>query len=144
MNDFALSTITGLVLALLLGTVIGVERRLRHHAAGLHTHALVALGSAAFMVAAMSGSSDSPARMMAQITTGVGFLCGGVIMHQGATVRGLNTAATIWCSAAVGVLAGAGLYGMAIAAASLVLLANILLHWLEHGPIPWPKGNDVD
>ncbi|TXH05696.1 MAG: MgtC/SapB family protein [Nevskiaceae bacterium] len=131
-----------LVLALLLGALIGIERQLRRHPAGLHTNALVALGSAAYMVAATGSAGDSPARVMAQITTGIGFLCGGVIMRQGATVRGLNTAATVWCSAAVGVLAGAGMTEIALVTAGVILLANILLHWLEHTVMSWPPGSE--
>jgi putative Mg2+ transporter-C (MgtC) family protein len=126
-----------LALALLLGAFVGVERQLRHHPAGLHTNALVALGSAAYMVAAAADSAgDSPARVMAQITTGIGFLCGGVIMRQGATVRGLNTAATVWCSAAVGVLAGAHMPEMAVATTGLIIGANVVLHWLEYNVFP--------
>lgn len=125
-----------LALALLLGAFVGVERQLRHHPAGLHTNALVALGSAAYMVAAAGNAGDSPARVMAQITTGIGFLCGGVIMRQGATVRGLNTAATVWCSAAVGVLAGARMPEMAVATTGLIIGANVVLHWLEYNVFP--------
>jgi len=125
-----------LAVSLVLGALIGIERQLRHHPAGLHTNALIALGSAAYMVAATGNAGDSPARMMAQITTGIGFLCGGVILREGMTIRGLNTAATAWCSAAVGVLAGARQPDLALAAASLIIAANIILHWLEHNVIP--------
>lgn len=130
--DFLQQPIGCLGLALLLGALVGIERQFRHHPAGLHTNALVALGSAAYMVAAAGNAGDSPARVMAQITTGIGFLCGGVIMRDGATVHGLNTAATVWCSAAVGVLAGARMPDMAVATTCMIIAANILLHWLEH------------
>jgi putative Mg2+ transporter-C (MgtC) family protein len=119
-----------LVAAMALGALIGLERQLRRHAAGLHVNALVALGSAAFMIAGMlAGDATAPARVAGQIVTGVGFLCAGVIMHQGATVRGINTAATVWCSAAVGVLAGMGLTLWAGAVTVLVLLTNVVLHY---------------
>ena len=123
----------GLVVALVLGALIGLERALRKHPAGLHTGALVALGSAAFVVAGtLVGDDSGPARVAGQVVTGVGFLCAGVILHQGATVRGLNTAATVWCCSAVGVLAGLGLVAWAVLTALLVLIANIVLHFCEH------------
>ena len=122
----------GLVVALVLGALIGLERALRKHPAGLHTSALVALGSAAFVVAGTLVGASGPARVAGQVVTGVGFLCAGVILHQGATVRGLNTAATVWCCSAVGVLAGLGLTAWAVLTALLVLIANIILHVCEH------------
>src|SRR5258705_8947493 len=101
--------VLGLLAAVLFGALIGFERQLRGHPAGLHTNALVALGSAAFVIASvLVGDASGPARIAGQVVTGVGFLCAGVIMHQGVTVRGINTAATVWCASAVGVLAGFG------------------------------------
>lgn len=125
--------VIGLVAALVLGSLIGLERALRKHPAGLHTSALVALGSAAFVIAGtLVGDASGPARVAGQVVTGVGFLCAGVILHQGATVRGLNTAATVWCCSAVGVLAGLGLTAWAALTTLLVLIANIVLHICEH------------
>ena len=122
-----------LILALLLGAVIGFERQFRKHPAGLHTNALVCLGSAAYVLVAVFATQDaSPMRIAGQVVTGVGFICAGVIWHEGATVRGLNTAATLWCTAAVGILAGLNYTLMAILTAALLLIANILLHWAEH------------
>ena len=86
-----------LLLALGLGAIVGLERRLRGHPAGIHTNALVSLGSAAFVVAGLALGSDV-SRVAAQVVTGSGFICGGVILHQGTDIRGLNTAATLWCS----------------------------------------------
>jgi putative Mg2+ transporter-C (MgtC) family protein len=127
----------GLVVALVLGALIGLERRLRHHPAGLHMNALVALGSAAYVIAGtLAGDPTGPARVAGQVVTGVGFLCAGVILHQGATVRGINTAATVWCSSAVGVLAGTGFPGWAAVVAALVILANVVLHYVEHRLAP--------
>ena len=130
-------SLAALGLALALGALIGLERQWRRHPAGLHTNALIALGSAVYMTAVGSGG-DSSARVMAQITTGVGFLCAGMIMREGATIRGLNTAATAWCSAAVGVLCGARQFPLALGAAGVILAGNILLHWLEHDLLRWP------
>ena len=129
--------LVGLVVALVLGALIGLERRLRHHPTGLHMNALVALGSAAYVIAGtLAGDPTGPARVAGQVVTGVGFLCAGVILHQGATVRGINTAATVWCSSAVGVLAGTGFPGWAVVVAVLVILANIVLHYIEHRLAP--------
>jgi putative Mg2+ transporter-C (MgtC) family protein len=122
-----------LVLALLLGATIGFERQWRKQPAGLHTNALVCLGSAAYVLVALLVTQDSSAtRIAAQVVSGVGFICAGVIWHEGPTIRGLNTAATIWCTAAVGVLAGLDFPLMAVLAAAVLLLANVALHWVEH------------
>jgi putative Mg2+ transporter-C (MgtC) family protein len=121
-----------LLLAVALGGLIGLERRLRQHPAGLHTNALVSLGACAYVLVGLGLMGDAPARLAAQVISGVGFLCGGIILHQGPTVRGLNTAATTWCSAAVGVVAGTGHMHQAVLLAAIVLVANVSLHWLEH------------
>jgi putative Mg2+ transporter-C (MgtC) family protein len=132
MFDQAWTTALPMLLATALGAAIGLERRLRQHPAGLHTNALVALGACAYVLVGLSLMGDAPARLAAQVISGVGFLCGGIILHQGPTIRGLNTAATAWCAAAVGVLAGIGHLQGAILLASIVLATNISLHWLEH------------
>ena len=90
--------------AFLMGALIGLERQFRQHNAGLRTNILVALASAAFTVLSVTMTTDSgdPSRVAAQIVSGIGFLGGGLILKEGFTVRGLNTAATIWCSAACG------------------------------------------
>ena len=123
----------GLVAAVVFGALIGLERQLRRHPAGLHTNALVALGAAAYVIAAvLIGDPTGPARVAGQVVTGVGFLCAGLIWHEGGTVRGMNTAATVWCSCAVGVFAGFGMIQWAALVTTLVVLANIILHYLEH------------
>ena len=125
--------LVGLVAAVVFGALIGVERQWRGHPAGLHTNALVALGSAAYViVGVLVGDPSGPARVAGQVVTGIGFLCAGVIMHEGATVRGINTAATVWCAAAVGVFAGFGMILWAAAVTVLVVLANVVLHYVEH------------
>ena len=126
-------SLLGLLLALALGAAVGLERQIRNHPAGLHTNALVCLGSAAYVLVALQVSdATSSARIAGQVVTGVGFMCAGVIWHEGATVRGLNTAATIWCTAAVGILAGLNFSLLAIIAAAVLLFANVVLHWIEH------------
>jgi putative Mg2+ transporter-C (MgtC) family protein len=117
-----------LVIAVALGAIIGAERQLRQRLAGLRTNALVAAGSALFvLVTALSNDPEGTARIAAQVVSGIGFLGAGVIMREGLNVRGLNTAATLWCSAAVGVLSGFGQVIEASAGALAVLGANILL-----------------
>ncbi|EWM16703.1 MULTISPECIES: MgtC/SapB family protein [unclassified Kutzneria] len=120
-----------------LGSAIGFERQYRARMAGLRTNALVAAGATLFVLLSGYGfdsvpghASADPTRVAAQIVSGIGFLGAGVIMRDGLNVRGLNTAATLWCSAAVGALAGAGLYEPAIAGTVVVLVANVVLRWV--------------
>jgi putative Mg2+ transporter-C (MgtC) family protein len=117
-----------LVLALILGALIGAERQWRQRLAGLRTNALVAGGASMFvMLAAFGGLPSDSFRVAGQIVTGVGFLGAGVILRNGVNITGLNTAATLWCSSAVGTLAGYGMYGSAVTGAVAVIGANILL-----------------
>lgn len=117
-----------LLVALLLGAGIGFERQWRQRLAGLRTNALVALGAATFvMFAGLFPSEASPTRVAAQVVSGIGFLGAGLIFKEGLSVRGLNTAATLWCSAAIGVLSGAGFLAHALLATILVISVNLLL-----------------
>jgi putative Mg2+ transporter-C (MgtC) family protein len=138
MNGFLISTPTSQLLdfagraavALALGALIGVERQWRQRMAGLRTNALVALGAALFELFAvlLSGQQGvDPTRIAAYVVSGVGFLGAGVILRDGVNVRGINTAATIWCSSAIGVLAGAGYIIEAVVGALLVVLAHLAL-----------------
>jgi len=132
-SDLNMEQAIGLVAAVVFGAVIGYERQLRKHSAGTHTNALVALGAAAFVIAGMAmGDPTAPARIVGQVVVGVGFVCAGLIWHHKGTVSGINTAATVWCSCAVGVFAGFGLLGWASFLTALIVLANIILHALEH------------
>jgi|GEM_PF-932370 len=113
--------------AFLMGTLIGMERQYRQHSAGLRTNVLVAVGAAAFTILSVtmtSGGTGDPSRIAAQIVSGIGFLGGGLILKEGFTVRGLNTAATIWCSAACGTLAGVGMYLEAFVLVACVLITH--------------------
>lgn len=102
---FALRILT----ALILGMAIGLERQFRQHPAGLRTNALVCVGAALFVsLTNLMGDSGSPTRIASYIVSGVGFLGGGVILREGLNVKGMATAATLWCSAAIGTLSGAG------------------------------------
>ena len=116
------------LLALTLGSLIGAERQMRQRIAGLRTNALVAAGASLFVtVGVMTGNADGQARIAAQVVSGIGFLGAGVIMREGLNVRGLNTAATLWCSAAIGVLSGLGHMLEATIGAFVILGANLLL-----------------
>jgi putative Mg2+ transporter-C (MgtC) family protein len=116
-----------LVIALVLGGVIGFERQWRQRLAGLRTNTLVSLGAATFVVFAGQFADPGPTQVAAQVVTGIGFLGAGVIWKEGLNVRGLNTAATLWCTGAVGLLAGAGYWRHAALAAGLVVGINLLL-----------------
>jgi putative Mg2+ transporter-C (MgtC) family protein len=118
-----------LLLALILGALIGAERQWRQRMAGLRTNALVAAGAAMFVMltALTARTADDSFRIAGQIVSGIGFLGAGVILRNGLNITGLNTAATLWCSAAVGTLAGYGMYGSAITGAVAVVAANVLL-----------------
>ena len=117
-----------LAVALGLSAVIGFERQWRNRLAGLRTYTLVALGAATFVIfAALIPGEASPTRVAAQVVSGIGFLGAGLIFREGLSVRGLNTAATLWCSAAIGVLAGAGYLLYATVATGFVVFVNLLL-----------------
>ena len=113
--------------ALVLGSMIGAERQWRQRTAGLRTYSLVSIGAALFVLLAPLTGVREESRIAAQVISGVGFLGAGVLMRTGLSVHGLNTASTIWCSAAVGVLAGSGLYAAASLGTSFVLIINIFL-----------------
>ena len=117
-----------LAVALGLSAAIGFERQWRNRLAGLRTNTLVALGAASFVTfAALVPGEASPTRVAAQVVSGIGFLGAGLIFREGMSVRGLNTAATLWCSAAIGVLAGAGHPAYATLATAFVVFVNLLL-----------------
>src|SRR5262249_5887499 len=120
-----------LATALAAGTVIGIERQWRHKMAGLRTNVLVSIGAAMFcLIATMSPQEASPTRIAAQVASGVGFLGAGVILRDGLNIRGLNTAATLWCAAAAGAMAGSGFLVPSIAASLVILGTNLFLRQL--------------
>jgi len=116
--------------AFLLGGIIGFERQWQQKSAGLRTNTLVAIGAASYVLLSIdlySLAGGDPGRVTAQIVTGIGFIGAGVIMKDGFDVRGLNTAATIWCSAAVGTLAGMGFLIESLLTTSAVVLSHLIL-----------------
>lgn len=131
-----------LILAVALGGLIGLERELHGHPAGLRTHILVCVGSTLFtlisvQIGAVANRPADPGRIAAQIVTGIGFLGAGAIIREGASIRGLTTAASIWTTAAVGLAVGTGpRYGeLAVIATGIVLFTLWILNgfedWLE-------------
>jgi len=131
-----------LLIALLFGGLVGLERSYHGRPAGFRTHALVCLGSAVLMLVTVyegrwfvsqgtTGVTIDPTRMAQGIMTGIGFLGAGVIMREGLSVRGLTTAASIWVTAAIGVLVGIGFYFSAALAAALTLGTLAAFRWLE-------------
>ncbi|HET9082974.1 MAG TPA: MgtC/SapB family protein [Candidatus Limnocylindrales bacterium] len=115
-----------LIVAAALGALIGLEREIHDHPAGMRTHLLVSLGSAGFTVlsiAAFPAPGADPARIAAQIVTGIGFLGAGAILKEGATIRGLTTAASLWATAAVGMAAGAGAWITAVSITVIVIVS---------------------
>ncbi|MFE2064392.1 MgtC/SapB family protein [Streptomyces sp. NPDC059467] len=110
------------------GALIGVERQWRARMAGLRTNALVAVGATLFVLYSEAvGDPGSPTRVASYVVSGIGFLGGGVILREGGGVRGLNTAATLWCSAAVGVLAASGRLDLCLIGTAVVIGVRLLL-----------------
>jgi putative Mg2+ transporter-C (MgtC) family protein len=125
--DF-LDTIVSLLVAFVFGTLIGAERQYRQRSAGLRTNVLVAVGAAAFVdLADHLNGAEGAVRVIAYVVSGIGFLGAGAIMKEGMNVRGLNTAATLWASAAVGSCAGADMVAQSTALTLFVLAGNTLL-----------------
>lgn len=124
-----------LLLASVLGAVVGLERELHGRPAGLRTHILLSMGAALFgMVSSgMKGPNVDPTRIAAQVVTGIGFIGAGTIIHLGGTVRGLTTAASIWATAAIGLAVGLDrqYWRLAVVATALAFLTLTLVHLLE-------------
>ncbi len=141
-----------LLLAALIGGLLGFERELRQKSAGLRTNILIAIGSAVFTALGLdlaAGSGADPARIAAQIVTGIGFLGAGAIMRTGeGAVHGLTTAAMVWVNASLGMAAGAGRYRMALIGAGITALVLFgvppferlidRIFWRRNGPAALP------
>lgn len=143
-----LDFILRLIVAALLGAVIGLDREYRAKDAGFRTHFLVALGSSLFMVISQYGFGEmlnqdnvslDPSRIASQVVTGIGFIGAGTIILQKRIVRGLTTAAGLWVTSAIGLACGAGMYAVAVAATVLTLIGLEAFGWLWRR-----KGRDED
>jgi putative Mg2+ transporter-C (MgtC) family protein len=138
-----------LVLAIVLGGLIGLEREQSNQAAGFRTHILVCLGSTLIMLLSIYGFEDfvnepqvrvDPARLAAQVISGIGFLGAGAIMRNGLSISGLTTAASLWAVAAIGLSIGAGFYFAAVLACIFVFISLWLLHSFEKR---WLRGKRI-
>lgn len=126
-------TMLRLCMACVLGALVGFERQLHQRTAGLRTNILVALGAAGFTVfgATYTLQNELP-RIVAQVVSGIGFLGAGAIMREGLNVHGMNTAATLWCSAALGIFTGGGYYVSALIFTGFIVVTNTLLRQFEN------------
>jgi putative Mg2+ transporter-C (MgtC) family protein len=132
-----------MLIAMFLGGIVGFERERRHKSAGLRTQALVVMGSTAYVYISFvfSGQGD-PTRITGQIASGIGFLGAGAIMKEGLNVRGLNTAATIWCSSVIGCMAGLGLYAEAFVSTGSVVALHYVFRPLNY-ILKFEEGEDI-
>lgn len=129
-----------LLCAMAVGMVIGTEREYTNRPAGMRTHILVALGACVVAITGqmlfneyrLLGATPDPARLTAQVITGVGFLGAGTIMREGSTVKGLTTAASVWTVACLGVAAGYGYYSIALAGLVFALITLTILELIQH------------
>lgn len=135
-----------LVVAAILGGIVGIERGSGDRPAGFRTHILVCVGSALFMLVSLYGFDDAPqpvgviedigqrrdsARIAAQVVSGIGFLGAGTILHEGLTIRGLTTAASLWMVSAIGLAAGSGLYFLSAVATAITMVTLVTFHTWE-------------
>ena len=119
---------TRVFVALACGSLVGLERQWRQRMAGLRTNALVATGTSLFvLITPLLGGTSNPTQIAAYVVSGIGFLAGGVIFKERTSVSGLNTAATLWCTAAIGALVGFGFFLEAAIGVAAVLVANVVL-----------------
>jgi len=122
--------LTRILVALLLSFIVGLERQWRRRAIGLRTNVLVCIGAFLFVSMPVMLEKMDDMKVAAQVVSGIGFLGAGVILKDGANIRGLNTAATLWCNAAIGVLCATGLLLEAITGTIFILGANIVLRYI--------------
>ncbi len=125
--------------AMLIGGVVGTEREYTHRPAGMRTHMLVAIGACAVMLTSQMiftqyrayGATPDPARLSAQVITGMGFLGAGTIMKEGVTIKGLTTAASIWATACMGIAVGGGYYSVALIGAAFMMITLVVFEGLQ-------------
>lgn len=147
-GNVILVSLLRLIVSVLCGAVIGLERTKRSKEAGIRTHCIIACASALIMIISKYGFADmvdaagnalagtrgvDPSRIAAQVVSGISFLGAGVIFKNGNTVKGLTTAAGIWATAGVGLACGAGMYGIAVAVTLLILVVQLLMHKFSIG-----------
>ncbi len=130
--ELELKALLDILLSVLLGFIIGLERKFRSKDAGIRTHTIVCMGSALIMVVskyAFIGITDyDPSRIAAQIVSGIGFLGAGIIVYRKQTIHGLTTAAGVWATAGVGMACGAEMYVLAAGSAAIMVISQCILH----------------
>lgn len=131
-------------LSLSLGFLIGLERQLTGHSAGIRINVLICMGTSFFTLFPMLYDSDQVFRVGSSIISGIGFLCSGVIFKDSASVRGMNTAATLWCTAAIGILASTGMFIPAVGAAGILIVSNLILRPLVRKLNPITTGDESE
>ena len=127
-----LVVITKIILATALGYLIGLERELHGKVVGTRTISLIAIGSALYVLMSPSIIGGDNSRIIAQVVSGLGFLGAGIIFKDGDTVKGLTTAATVWCAAAIGCLCGFGMFAEAILGTTAIMIVNLFFKHLRH------------
>jgi len=131
--------ITKIVLATGLGYLIGMERARHGKVVGTRTISLIAIGSALYVLMSPSIIGGDNSRIIAQVVSGIGFLGAGIIFKDGDSVKGLTTAATVWCAAAVGCLCGAGMFAEAVLGTVAILIVNLFFKHMKHEEHPENK-----
>ena len=126
-----LTLLAKIALALVLGYLIGLERELHGKVVGTRTISLITLGSTLFVLMSPSIFDGDNSRIIAQVVSGIGFLGAGIIFKHGDTVKGLTTAATVWCAAAIGCVCGCGMYIEAIVGTAAVMVINLLFKYVR-------------
>lgn len=123
-----------LLLSLFLGALVGIERQWHHKHAGLKTNTLVSVGATAFALVSMHGfgPNSNPAQIAAGVVTGIGFIGAGVVIRRGGSVQGINSAATLWATASMGLAVGTGYYSLALFVVTVILVIQSALHWLSN------------
>ena len=127
-----IGVITKLVLATALGYLIGMERELHGKVVGTRTISLIAIGSALYVLMSPAIFGGDNSRIIAQVVSGIGFLGAGIIFKDGDTVKGLTTAATVWCAAAIGCMCGIGMFAEAVLGTAAIMTVNIFFKHLKH------------
>ena len=130
--EMEITFVLKLLVAIFAGVVVGLERQWQQKLAGIRTTALVSFGACMFVSLSTLLSGGDPTRVAAQVVSGIGFLAGGVIIRDGFSVSGINTAATLWCSSAIGSMIGAGYPVQGVVAAFILMFMNIVLRGLSH------------
>lgn len=126
-----LVVITKIVLATALGYLIGMERELHGKTVGTRTISLIAIGSALYVLMSPAITGGDNSRIIAQVVSGIGFLGAGIIFKDGDTVKGLTTAATVWCAAAIGGLCGFGMFAEAVMGTIAIMTVNLFFKHLR-------------